>query len=300
MTSTVETERGLVAETALRSQGLHKHYRRSVRGGAPNHALSDCSLELPTGKVAALIGANGAGKTTLLTILAGLLEPDAGTVRTAGRTAFVSQEKAVYRHLRPADVLALAARLNRVWDAGKARRWLERFDVPLDRACGKLSGGQQAQVAFAAALGSCPDVLLLDEPLANLDPLVRREVMAELLGEVADTGMSVVLSTHVVAELGGVSDHLFLLANGQLALDGDLDELLDAHVHYVGPRAELPPGPGRVVEARHRDNQSSFLVRLPAGAEVPKLCEQWAVRQVTLEDLVLAHLAANRKAVAAR
>lgn len=292
----MDAARGVAAGTALHADGLHKAYRRSIRGGV-NHALADCSFQLPTGKVAALIGANGAGKTTLLSILAGLLEPERGTVHVSGRTAFVSQEKAIYRHLKPGEMLAVAARLNRVWDADKALRWLARFEVPLERPCGKLSGGQQAQVAFAVALGSCPDVLLLDEPLANLDPLVRREVMAELLTEVAETGMSVVLSTHVVAELGGVTDHLFLLAHGRLALDGDMDELLGAHVTYAGPRTELPPGPGEVVEARHRGHQSTFLVRLPEGVEEPKLSAQWALRPVTLEDLVLAHLAASRKEV---
>lgn len=280
---------------ALQAEGLTKHYRRSLVRGGTTDALRDCEFELPTGKVAALIGANGAGKTTLLSILAGLLEPDAGTARAAGRTAFVSQDKALYRHLKPADVLQIGARLNRTWDGGKAQRWLERFKVPLDRACGKLSGGQQAQVTFAVALGSRPDVLLLDEPLANLDPLVRREVMAELLGEVSDTGMSVVLSTHVVSELGGVADHLLLLAHGRLVVDGDMDELLGAHVHYLGPPAEHPPAPGEVVEARHRAGQSSFLVRLPSGTRPPSVAEPWTVRPATLEDFVLAHLAATRK-----
>lgn len=284
---------------ALRAEGLAKHYRRSLVRGGTTDALRDCEFELPVGKVAALIGANGAGKTTLLSIVAGLLEPDAGATRTAGRTAFVSQEKALYRHLKPADVLRIGARLNETWDGGKAQRWLERFEVPLDRACGKLSGGQQAQVTFAVALGSRPDVLLLDEPLANLDPLVRREVMAELLSEVADSGMTVVLSTHVVAELGGVADYLLLLAHGKLVVDGDMDELLAAHVRYVGPAAEHPPGPGEVVEARHRAGQSTFLVRLPEQARQPDVARPWTVQPVSLEDFVLAHLAATRKGATA-
>jgi ABC-2 type transport system ATP-binding protein len=288
-----------VAGAALRAEGLTKGYRRSPVRGGTNEALRDCEFELPAGKVAALIGANGAGKTTLLSILAGLLEPDAGVVAAAGRVAFVSQEKALYRHLKPADVLRIGARLNRTWDAGKAQRWLERFEVPLDRACGRLSGGQQAQVAFAVALGSCPDVLLLDEPLANLDPLVRREVMAELLAEVADTGMSVVLSTHVVTELGGVADHLLLLSHGRLVVDGDMDELLGGHVRYLGPPAEQPPGPGDVIEARHRAGQSAFLVRLPGGTRPADPAAPWTVQQVTLEDFVLAHLAAARKGTVA-
>jgi ABC-2 type transport system ATP-binding protein len=295
MTTAVVDQPGTTTDVAVSAEGVSKRYRRSLLGGGTNDALRDCSVELPAGKVAALIGANGAGKTTLLSVLAGLLEPDGGTVRAAGRTAFVAQEKPVYRHLKPLDVLAIGARLNRTWDQGKAKGWLERFEVPLDRACGKLSGGQQAQIAFAAALGSRPDVLLLDEPLANLDPLVRREVMADLLVEVEETGMSVVLSTHVVAELGGVADHLFLLAHGSLVASGEMDELLAAHIHYVGPSAENPPGPGEVVEARHRGKQSTFLVRLPEGTPAPRIDEPWAVRPVTLEDFVLAHLARTRK-----
>lgn len=294
MTATVTTENELPGDTALRADSLRKQYR-SVFGNRTNEALADCSLHLPAGKIAALIGANGAGKTTLLSILAGLLQPDAGTTHTSGRTAFVSQEKAVYKHLTPPAVLGIAARLNQVWDEDNARRWLERFDVPLERNCGKLSGGQQAQVAFAAALGSRPDVLLLDEPLSNLDPLVRREVMAELLTEVADTGMTVVLSTHVVAELVGVTDHLLLLAQGQLALAGDMDELLEQHVHYIGPPSEQPPGPGTVIEERHHGGQSTFLVRLPEHGESSTPTGSWVQRPATLEDLVLAQLAANRK-----
>ncbi|QWF76705.1 ATP-binding cassette domain-containing protein [Amycolatopsis sp. CA-230715] len=295
MTTAVADEVGSVAEVALRAGGLTKRYRRLLPKRTEHVALNDCSFELPKGKVAALIGANGAGKTTLLSVLAGLLTPDDGSVATEGRVAFVAQEKPVYRHLKAPDLLRLVAKLNVVWDAERAHNWLTRFEVPLDRPCGKLSGGQQAQVAFAVAVGSRPDVLLLDEPLANLDPLVRREVMAELLTEVDASGMTVVLSTHVVAELGGVADHLLLLAHGGLVVDGDMDELLQAHVHYVGPAADAPPGPGEVVEARHRGKQSTFLVRLPEGEPVPAVAAPWTVRPVTLEDFVLAQLARTRK-----
>jgi ABC-type nitrate/sulfonate/bicarbonate transport system ATPase subunit len=185
---------------AIRAEGLRKSYR-SWRGGDTT-ALDRCGFEVPAGAVAALIGANGTGKTTLLSVLAGLLAPDAGRLHARPRVAFVSQDKALYKHLTPVEVLALTARLNRVWDAPRARGWLERYAVPTGRACGKLSGGQRAQVAFAAALGSCPDVLLADEPLSDLDPLVRREVMADLLEQAARTGMTIVLSTHVVGSRG--------------------------------------------------------------------------------------------------
>ncbi|MBW4716204.1 ATP-binding cassette domain-containing protein [Saccharothrix obliqua] len=290
MTTTVAEPAGTAA-VAVRASGLGKRYRAKW-------ALRECAFELPAGRVAALVGANGAGKTTLLSVLAGLVNADEGSAVATGRVAFVAQDKPVYRGFTAADVLRLGARLNVVWDEARARRWLERFEVPLDRPCGKLSGGQRAQVAFAVAVGSCPDVLLLDEPLANLDPLARREVTGELLAEVAATGMTVLLSTHVVTELGGVADHLLLLARGRLLVGGDLDDLLARHVRYEGPRSDVPPVLGDVVEARHHGGQSSFLVRLPEGPR-PAVAGQWAERAVSLEDYVLAQLAVTRKEPAA-
>jgi len=222
---------------AVEAVGLGKQYRRTLGLRAGAWALRDCSFALPAGRVAALVGANGAGKTTLLSIVAGLLAPSEGSVlvggtepgrtprsapEAAGRVAFVAQEKPLYRHFTAADMLRTGAHLNRVWDHQRALGWLRDFDVPLDRPCGKLSGGQQAQVSFAVALGSCPSVLLLDEPLSNLDPLARREVTKALLAAAADTGLTVLLSTHVVAELGGVADYLLLLAKGRLLVEADV------------------------------------------------------------------------------
>ncbi|ONI83747.1 ABC transporter [Saccharothrix sp. ALI-22-I] len=273
---------------AVRAQALGKRYRSKW-------ALRECTFDLPAGKVAALVGANGAGKTTLMTVLAGLLDADEGSAGATGRVAFVSQEKPVYRNFSAGDMLRLGARLNVVWDDSRARRWLARFEIPLDKACGRLSGGQQAQVAFALAIGSRPDVLMLDEPLANLDPLARREVTAELLSEVGETGMTVLLSTHVVAELAGVADYLLLLAHGRLLAGGDLDELLGRHVSYTGPRSDVPPALGDIVEARHTDNQSTFVVKLPEGQPRPVVAGPWTERLLTLEDYVLAQLEATRK-----
>jgi ABC-2 type transport system ATP-binding protein len=277
---------------AVRAQALGKRYRG-------RWALRECTFDLPAGRVAALVGANGAGKTTLMTVLAGLLGADEGSAGAVGRVAFVSQDKPVYRHFTAADMLRLGARLNVVWDESRARRWLARFEIPLDSACGRLSGGQQAQVAFALAIGSRPDVLLLDEPLANLDPLARREVTAELLGEVDETGMTVLLSTHIVAELSGVADYLLLLAHGRLLAGGDLDELLTGHVSYTGPRSDVPPALGDIVEARHSGAQSTFLVRLPEGQPRPVVAGPWVERPPTLEDYVLAQLEATRKGLGA-
>jgi ABC-2 type transport system ATP-binding protein len=257
--------------------GLGKRYRTTW-------AIRDCGFELRPGRVTALVGSNGAGKTTLLSVLAGVIKPDEGTVSDAGRVRFVAHDKPLYKRYTAPDMLVLGERLNRIWDQDKAEQWLRMFKVPTDRACGKLSAGQQAQVAIACALAAKPDLLLLDEPLSNLDPIVRRKVTAELLTEVADTNMTLVLSTHVISEISGVADEILLLSEGRLVLDGDLDELMAGHRRYVGPRSEQPPG-GEVVHASHHTQQSIFVVR-----NGPDAGEPWTTRPVTVEDLVLAHL----------
>ncbi|GAA3434463.1 ABC transporter ATP-binding protein [Kutzneria kofuensis] len=268
---------------ALAARGLGKRYRSTW-------ALRDCSFELPAGRVAALVGTNGAGKTTLLTMIAGLLQPTDGEVRlpATGRVAFVAQDKPLYRNFTPLDMLRLGAKLNREWDQVRALDWLARFDVPPGRPCGRLSGGQQAQVAFAVAIGSRPSLLVLDEPLSDLDPLARRDVVNELLTEVADTGMTMLMSTHVVAELSGVADHLLLLADGALLMSGDVDDLLAEHRVYTGPRSLQPPVPGEVVQASHAGGQSTFLLCGDVAVDEP-----WTVRPATLEELVLAKLSAG-------
>ncbi|MGP4017814.1 ABC transporter ATP-binding protein [Saccharopolyspora sp. 5N708] len=311
MTTGVEVESASAARGdsgfAIAVEGLGKEYRRLWRGGS-TWALRDCTFQIPAGRVAALVGHNGAGKTTLLSVLAGLLAPTQGTASIdgiaamatqgacQGRVSFVAQDKPLYRRLDATAMLQIAARFNRVWDSRRARRWLERFEIPLDRPCGRLSGGQQAQVSFALALGACPSVLLLDEPLANLDPLARREVTRELLAEAADTGMTVLLSTHVIAELGGVADYLLLLARGALLAEGAVDDILDSHRCYLGPRADAPPVPGQVVHAGHTGQQSTFLVRTTSHDRLPPISPPWTSREVTLEDFVLAHLENSRDA----
>jgi ABC-2 type transport system ATP-binding protein len=284
---------------AVRAEGLGKYYRR--RGGR-TWALRHCGFTLPPGRVAALVGANGAGKTTLLSVLAGLLAPNEGTVAidegvtdrpTADRVAFVAQDKPLYRSFSVADMLRFGAHLNRMWDQADALRWLDRFDIPLKQDCGRLSGGQQAQVSFAVALGSRPSVLLLDEPLSTLDPLARREVIGQLLATANDNGMTVVLSTHVVTELVGVADHLLLLSAGRLLVGGNVDDLLARHVRYLGPHADKPPGPGDVVHATHTARQSTFLVRRPDDAPPNPVAEPWLARPVNLEEFVLAYMSAN-------
>jgi ABC-2 type transport system ATP-binding protein len=276
---------------AIEVAGLGKRYRRRT-------ALRDCTFTVPAGRVTALAGSNGAGKTTLLSILAGLLVPSEGQVLLGGRpvvggddgVAFVSQTKPLYRHFSVADMLRLGRNLNSRWDQERAERLLKRFDIGLDRLCGKLSGGQQAQVAFALALGTKPSVLLLDEPLANVDPPARRLLTEELLTEVAETGVTVLMSTHVLTELVGVADHLLVLADGNLVLAGETDELLAEHVRCTGPLGAPPPD-GEVVQARQTEDQSVLLVRHTEGEPAAP----WIARPVQLEDLVVAYLTAAKE-----
>ena len=271
---------------AIETAGLGKRYRSLW-------ALEDFTVSLPANKVIALVGANGAGKSTLMSIAAGILPATAGEIHVNGRVVLLSQEKPLYRSFSVTDMLNFGRHLNRTWDQQRALNWLDRFEIPLDRPCGKLSGGQQTQVAMAVALGARPSVLLLDEPLANLDPVARRDVTGELLGEVADNDMTVVLSTHVVAELAGVGDHLLLLNHGRGKLDGDVEELLGQHARLTGPRADAPPVGGEVLQTQHTERQSTFVIRTLLGADTP-VAEPWKAQPITLEDLVLAYLKPNR------
>ncbi|MFD5466127.1 ABC transporter ATP-binding protein [Kitasatospora sp. NPDC127059] len=273
----------ITTEPVLAAHGLTKRYRGVT-------ALDDCTFTLPAGGVIALVGANGAGKSTLMGIVSGMVRPTAGEYRVGGRVVLLSQDKPLYRGFSVADMLTFGRHTNQVWDQRRALDWLERFAVPLDRRCDKLSGGQQAQVALAVALGACPSLLLLDEPLANLDPVARKAVTGELLGEVAETGMTVLLSTHVVAELAGVGDHLLLLSHGRSILDGDTEDLLAEHLRLTGPRAERPPVDGEVVHRSHTARQSTFVVRSLLGAATPLDAPGWTSHPVTLEDIVLAYL----------
>jgi ABC-2 type transport system ATP-binding protein len=278
-------------------------------------ALRECSFRLPTNRIVALVGTNGAGKSTLMSIISGMLPATSGALfvngqgvvkgkasgdgRTAdagSRVAILAQDKPLYRDFTVADMLRFGRSTNRVWDQQRALSWLGRFDVPLDRRCSKLSGGQKAQVALAVALGSRPDVLLLDEPLANLDPVARTEVTAELPAETADNDMTVMLSTHIVAELSGVGDHLLLDA-GRPVLTGDVEQLLTRHLRFTGPRADRPPIPGTILEVRHAGRQSTFVIQLSDAAVAPAIVAPgWTAQPISLDELILVHLKASHRA----
>ncbi|GAA2654746.1 MULTISPECIES: ATP-binding cassette domain-containing protein [Nonomuraea] len=245
--------------------------------------LRDCSVRVPDGRVVALVGPNGAGKTTFLHVVVGLLTPERGAVRTAGEVAFVAQDKPLYDGFRVAEMLTLGRRLNTRWDDSYARERLAGLGIPLDRKVGRLSGGQQAQVALTIALARRPDLLVLDEPLANLDPLARHEVMRSLMGAVAETGMSVVISSHVVSDLVDTCDWLIVLNEGRVQVSGDIDELLSEHRMMTGPLGLSPNA--HVVGGSRTDKEQTVLVR---GAPVAD--PRWRVRAVSLDDLVMAYL----------
>jgi len=282
---------------ALDAAGLGKRYRRGW-------GLRDCTFQLPPGRVTALIGPNGAGKSTLMRLASGLIRPTSGTIRVLGqkpgrkgthrKLAFLAQDKPLYRSFTVQEMLRAGAELNPGWDHDYARRLVAEADVPTNARIGTLSGGQRTRVALAMALGRRPALLLLDEPLADLDPLARKEVMQTLMAEVADMGMTVVLSSHVIADLEDVCDHLLLLAGGRVRLAGDIEDLLGEHRLMIGSRdLELPPH--TVVEARTTERQATVLVRTTERVDA----NGWEEHKPTLEELALAHLRSARKEVAA-
>ena len=264
-------------------------------------ALLDCTLAVPAGHVVALVGPNGAGKSTLLNLVVGLATPTTGEVtvlggRLAGSPpaldgiAFVAQDAPLYKNLSAADLLHLTRNLNRRFDQGYAERRLGELGIPLKRKAGKMSGGQQAQLALTLALARRPRLLVLDEPMAMLDPLARHDFMATVMTAVADDGVSVVLSSHVLAELERVVDYLVLLSNGSVQVVGEVEDLLAHHRVLTGPASEHERHacPWDVLHARRAASQAHLLVRCNGTSDpVPS---GWEAHSVTLEELALAYL----------
>jgi ABC-2 type transport system ATP-binding protein len=276
----------------IEASGLGKRY-------GSTWALRECTLAVPAGHVAALVGPNGAGKTTLLNLAVGLAEPTAGGVRVLGGhppgspaaldgIAFVAQDTPLYKNLSAADMLHLTANLNRRFDQPYAEARLGELGIPLNRKAGKLSGGQQAQLALTLALARRPWLLVLDEPVAMLDPIARHDFMATVLMAAADDGLSVLLSSHVLAELERVADYLILMSRGQVQVAGEVDDLLASHHMLTGPAAEADRYAERpVVHASRAQAQAHLLVRATADDPVPP---GWEAHPVDLEELAMAYL----------
>ncbi len=278
----------------VETSGLGKRYGTAW-------ALRECTVAIPAGHVVALVGPNGAGKTTLLNLVVGLAEPSAGTVtvldgQPAGSRpaldgiAFVAQDTPLYKNLSAADMVHMTRNLNRRFDEVYAKARLGELGIPLERRTGKMSGGQQAQVALTLALARRPELLVLDEPMAMLDPLARHDFMATVMTAVVDDGVSVVLSSHVLTELERVADYLVLVSHGRVQAAGAVEDLLASHRVLTGPASEAETFSGRanIVHAQRGETQANLLVRTDGRTDaVPP---GWEAHPVTLEELTLAYL----------
>jgi ABC-2 type transport system ATP-binding protein len=276
----------------IETSGLSKRY-------GSTWALRECTLAIPAGHVAALVGPNGAGKTTLLNLAVGMLAPTTGTIEVLGGRpagspaaldgiAFVAQDTPLYKNLSATDMLHLTRNLNHRFDQSYAQARLAELGIPVKRKAGKLSGGQQAQLALTLALARRPGLLVLDEPVAMLDPVARHDFMASVMTAMAADGVSVVLSSHVLAELERVADYLILLSRGRVQVAGEVDDLLASHLVLTGPAAEADRYAERpVVHVRRAEAQAHLLVRASAADPVPP---GWEAHPVGLEELVLAYL----------
>ena len=276
----------------IQASGLGKQYRRTW-------ALRDCTLAIPEGHVVGLVGPNGAGKTTLLRLATGMLTPTRGTITVLGerlaagpaqlaRVGFVAQDTAVYARMTVADHLRLGAWLNAGWDDDLARQRIGQLALDTRQRAGSLSGGERAQLALTLAMAKRPELLILDEPVASLDPLARREFLQGLMEAVAEQRLSVVLSSHLVADLERVCDYLVVLVASRVRVAGEVSDLLASHRRLSGPRrgpGSLPAGQDVITES-HTDKQTNLLVR----TDGPVLDPAWTVTPVSLEDLVLAYM----------
>jgi ABC-2 type transport system ATP-binding protein len=277
---------------ALEAAGLGKRYGRAW-------ALSGCDLVIPEGRVVGLVGPNGAGKTTFLHLAVGLLAPTTGTIEVLGQrpaqsadqlaqVGFVAQDSPTYSGLSVADHMHLGAWLNPGWDDEAADARIGSLGLDPRKKAGSLSGGQRAQLALTLAIAKRPRLLLLDEPVASLDPLARRDFLRQLMEAVAEQELTVVLSSHLVSDLERTCDYVVVLVDSRVQLAGDVDGLLAEHHRLIGPRkgARLPAG-WEVIEESHTERQSTLLVR----CSNPIFDPAWAIEPVALEDLVLAYMA---------
>jgi ABC-2 type transport system ATP-binding protein len=285
----------------LETRALGKRYGR-------HHALTDCELSIPPGRVIGLVGPNGAGKSTLLGLACGLIAPSSGSIRVLGsapaanpahlaRVGFVAQNAPLYADLSVADHLRMGAGLNPGWDADLALRRIARIGLDPARRAGRLSGGQRAQLALTLAAAKRPDLLILDEPAAALDPLARQAFLEDLLEAVTELGAGAVLSSHALGDVERVCDYLVVLTDSRVQLAGDTDDLLAGHRRLVGTReqlAHLPPGTETVRidhvsgdTAGHAPDRCSAVVRIdrPLPGDAP-----WTTEPLDLEDLVLAYM----------
>lgn len=282
-------------DAALATAALGKRYGRRF-------ALRDCTMSIPVGAVAGIVGPNGAGKTTLLNIAAGLLAPTEGSIEVLGepvesrpehlsRVGFVAQDMPLYPSLTVAEHLRLGRELNSRWEPQLAAERVAELGLDPAQRAGQLSGGQRAQLALTLAICKRPELLLLDEPVASLDPLARRQFLQDLMKITAEHPVSVIVSSHLIADLERVCDHLVVLTSARVAIAGSVEELLACHRRLIGPRRDSRtlPGSQEVIEESHTDRQSTLIVRIAEPVGDP----DWLVEKIGLEDLVLAYMGAG-------
>ncbi|MGW1845327.1 ABC transporter ATP-binding protein [Streptomyces sp. NPDC001966] len=288
------TPDGASGAWALEAHGLGKRYRRGW-------ALQDISFRLPAGRICGLVGPNGAGKSTLLGIATRQVQPTGGDLRIFGvpvddpevmpKFAFLGQDKPLFKRFTVAETLRMGAELNPGWDMAAAERIVRSGQVPMDARVGTLSGGQRTRVAFALAFGKRPDLLLLDEPMSDLDPLARHDMSTLLMSEAVERGTTVVMSSHMLSELEDMCDYLLVLADGRIRMAGDADALVPAHALVTGLATDGDPAaalaPHTVIQYRVQGRQFHALVR-PNGP----LSGDWVVAEPSLEEVLLAHLRA--------
>ena len=276
----------------LETSGLGKRYRQ-------RWALRDCTLSIPAGHVTGLVGPNGAGKTTLLNLAVGLLQPTTGSVAVVGgvpasssaqlaKVGFVAQDTPTYAGLSVADHLRLGAHMNPAWDADLAERRITQLGLDPKQKAGKLSGGQRAQLALTLAIAKRPELLILDEPIASLDPLARREFLQMLMEVTVEHELTVVMSSHLVSDLERICDYLIVLVASRVRVAGEVDALLANHYQLTGPRCDPAslPAEWEIITASHTDRQSTLLVRSDKPITEPGM----VIDQIGLEDLVLAYM----------
>jgi len=286
-----------MGEIAIQTKGLGKRYRSFW-------ALENCNINVPTGSVSALVGPNGAGKSTLLKLLVGLSNSSTGQSEVLGQTpaqhadflsdiGYLAQEIPLYKQMNANDHIKMGQNLNKRFDKKLVIDRMHELSIPLDRPVGKLSGGQRAQVALALALAKKPKLLILDEPVAALDPLARHDFLSSLSQAVADGGLTVVMSSHLLSDLERVCDHVIVLAAGKTQLCDDIDVALKEHTLLVGPRSNSKQLDGlTVVHETHSSKQSTLLVRHEKGKKMP---HEWQHHAPNIEEIILAYMGQNKE-----
>ncbi|MHB8511293.1 MAG: ABC transporter ATP-binding protein [Actinomycetota bacterium] len=282
--------------TAVEASSLTKKYGKLL-------ALDDCSFTIPSGRIVALVGPNGAGKTTLLHLAVGLLRPTGGSIRilestpaaneeVLSRVGFVAQDVPLYKSFTVSDLITWGEHMNARWDSELCRSRFSHLGIPLDRRAGELSGGQRAQVALALSLAKHPEILLLDEPLASLDPLARREFLQLLMESVVEDSTTVVLSSHLIADLERVCDYLMILSQGKIQLAGSIEDILTVHSRITGSKKDPTSvaGVAEIIEESHTGRQTTALARLESRILDPS----WVVEETSLEEVVLGYLGRGR------